>query len=106
MFYRTHTHVYEDLDNPDVAPSLKYGERRASSLSVPSLNSMEAAPGATPAAEREEEAPKISLIATAVLLGAVTALVAVTSEFLVSSIDGLSTKSGACSHWGISLLLC
>jgi Ca2+/H+ antiporter len=93
----THTHMYDDAD---VAPSRKYKPRSISSSSV-DVSTVEAegerppiVQGTIAAAAHEQETPNISLLATAVLLGAVTTLVAVTSEFLVGSIDGLSTKSG------------
>jgi Ca2+:H+ antiporter len=98
----THTHIYDDVDNPYVTPSLKYSQLRSASSSsvdirydevrlVPISPMMSEMPIA---AAPEEEVPSINWFATVVLLGAVTALVAVTSEFLVGSIDGLSTKSG------------
>jgi Ca2+:H+ antiporter len=110
---RSHAYVYADTDNPEVVPSLKYGERRHSSS--PSLCSStniteestkpilrraepvlerdtEAAPTVT-ADEEEGETPSISVLATVLLLIAVTVLVALTSEFLVDSIEGTSTKA-------------
>jgi Ca2+:H+ antiporter len=113
---RSHAYVYEDTNNPEVVPSLKYGERRHSSS--PSLSSstniadestkpilrratpvlgsdIEATPSPAAATEEEEEGetPSISVLATVLLLIAVTVLVALTSEFLVDSIDGMSTKA-------------
>jgi Ca2+:H+ antiporter len=112
---RSHAYVYEDTNNPEVVRSLKYGERRHSSS--PSLSSstnvadestkpilrratpvlgsdVEATPSPAAATEEEEgETPSISVLATVLLLIAVTVLVALTSEFLVESIDGMSTKA-------------
>jgi Ca2+/H+ antiporter len=97
----THTHIYDEVDNPGIVPSLKYSQlRSASSSSVDirytEVNVVPISPISvmSMAAAHEEEVPSINSFATVVLLGAVTALVAVTSEFLVGSIDGLSTKSG------------
>jgi Ca2+:H+ antiporter len=109
---RSHAYMYEDVNNPDVATSLKFGERRCPtpSASILSLSPSEAervpiltratpiGPGAFEAAhiaaQDDEEVPTISILACTILLAAVTALVALTSEFLVDSINGLSVKSG------------
>ena len=45
-------------------------------------------------ATEEEETPSTSLMACTLLLVIVTMLIGVTSEFLVGSIDGLSTSTG------------
>jgi Ca2+:H+ antiporter len=105
----SHPYVYDDSNNPEVAHSLKYGERRMSSstLSAPSPG-VEVTPclaRATPIGpdsleegsiaryDEEVEKPNINLFACILLLAGVTAFVAITSEYLVDSIDGMSTKA-------------
>ena len=54
--------------------------------------------------EEDEEVPELSLTTAIVLLAVVTALVAVTAEWLVGSIDGL-TRGGRISKEFIGLVL-
>jgi len=54
--------------------------------------------------EEEEETPQLSLPMTAILLCVVTALVAVTANFLVNSIDGL-TDTGKISKEFVGIIL-
>jgi len=57
------------------------------------------------AEEKEEETPKMSVSMTIALLVVVTVLVAVTAEWLVDSIDGLTTNGGISKEFvGIILL--
>lgn len=95
---RSHAYVYEDVNNPEVVPSLKYGERRKSasttSLDAPVLERAAALDEAALAGATHEETPSLSLVACCILLAVITVLVALTSEYLVDSIDGVATKSG------------
>jgi len=52
----------------------------------------------------EEEVPQLSVIVTIILLAVVTALVAVTAEWLVDSIDGLASTGGISKEF-IGLIL-
>ncbi|KAJ3830219.1 Calcium/proton exchanger [Lentinula raphanica] len=54
--------------------------------------------------DEEDETPQMSLVTTIVLLVIVTVLVAVTAEWLVDSIDGL-TQSGAISEEFVGIIL-
>jgi Ca2+:H+ antiporter len=106
---RSHAYVYNDVNNPEIVPSLKYGECRHSSSSslISSPGTLTAAPvltRATPirpsdvetihtAVEEEEETPSTSLVACIALLVTVTVLIAFTSEALVDSIDGTASKA-------------
>jgi Ca2+:H+ antiporter len=98
---RSHAYVYEDTNNPEVVPSLKYGERRHSSSS--SVTTLADAPvlamnpparvADVEAATAEEETPSTSLAACIALMVTVTVLIAFTSEALVDSIDGTAAKA-------------
>lgn len=95
---RSHAYVYEDVDNPEVVPSLKYGERRKSSssiLSSPTVRSDETTLDveAVPVIAHAAEKPTISLVACVGLLVVITVLITFTSEALVASIDGTASKA-------------
>jgi calcium/proton exchanger cax len=55
--------------------------------------------------EEEEEIPQISLLQAIVLLAVVTVLVAITAEFLVDSINGLTETNPSISKEFISIIL-
>lgn len=119
----THTHLYED-SGEEVAISKKYDLHHkarpsdnaagASSSTNPTLNDAEngnghvngnGAAATTEKQEEEVEQPQTSLLLAIVLLVVVTVLVAVTAEFLVDSVDGLTENGGISKEFvGIILL--
>jgi Ca2+:H+ antiporter len=132
----SHTHLYEDKNNPDIVQSVRYQpkekkkERRSEEVEVqdPSSstptavshengtltrraatasgaqNDVEAADAEMRAEMDEEEEPQLSFLATIILLVVVTVLVAVTAEWLVDSIDGL-TDTGHISKEFVGVIL-
>ncbi|KAH9945253.1 calcium/proton exchanger [Epithele typhae] len=120
----SHKTLYDD-DHPDIFRSTKYTPREKknkekkkdeASLSVPDAQEPHNIPseststhtdleiGAPHAEEEEEEKPQMSVPLTIGLLAVVTVLVAVTAEFLVDSISGL-TDSGKINKEFVSLIL-
>lgn len=76
----SHAHLYDDKINRDqIARSTRYPTAKGRGADVETGNGE----------EEEEEEPQMALWLALSLLAAVTVLVAITAEFLVSSIDGL-----------------
>lgn len=136
----SHTHLYEDKNNPDIKESVRYQQkdkkkkgdkseedqtqgassssqtalvhengtvlRRTGAIGSVAQNDVEAANlEMQAAADEEEEEPTLSLLATVILLVVVTVLVAVTAEWLVDSIDGLTSGGGISKEFvGVILL--
>lgn len=107
----THAHAYipQDADSPNVdgkkfgkhrflrtAQSVKRADARAG---VPDISKVEYGDD-----EDDVEEPKMNVIAACILLAVVTALVGVTAEWLVDSINGL-TSTGAISEEWVGLIL-
>ncbi|THH12715.1 hypothetical protein EW146_g7433 [Bondarzewia mesenterica] len=90
----SHKDLYDD-HHPDVQKSIKYNRHPEKNQT----NDPEAAPE-----EEEEETPMMSVSMTIALLVVVTVIVAVTAEFLVDSIDGL-TAQGHISEEFVGLIL-
>jgi Ca2+:H+ antiporter len=98
----SHKDLYDDKDSIHVPKSIRWGEKRISASSADSISPMPTiSPSPTdveaariPTETEEEEQPKTSLVVCIATLIVVTVLVGVTSEFLVGSIDGLSTSTG------------
>ncbi|KAJ7170346.1 calcium/proton exchanger [Mycena crocata] len=114
----SHNAMYQD-DSPDIAKSTAYNRNRDIKSSGTTLielgnmphvdepRSIDGAEGAPtePAPEEEElETPKMNKWVCALLLAAVTVLVAFTAEFLVGSINGL-TASGAITKEFVGIIL-
>ncbi|KAI9439938.1 calcium/proton exchanger [Lactarius indigo] len=112
----SHKNLYED-DHPNVQKSVKYTDTLARKLHVTYRKGDEGAissgpvPGSPPPndvevgpAEEEEEKPQMSSQMAIVLLVFVTVTVAITAEFLVDSINGL-TESGHISKEFVGLIL-
>ncbi|KAH9014308.1 calcium/proton exchanger [Lactarius pseudohatsudake] len=113
----SHKNLYED-DHPNVQKSVKYTPRLAKKLRVTYRKGDEGAissgpvPSSPPphdaeaglAEEEEEEKPQMSSQMAIALLVVVTVIVAITAEFLVGSIDGL-TESGQISKEFVGLIL-
>jgi len=132
----SHTHLYEDKNNPDISESVRYQPkdkrkgnkseeveaqgtssssqvhengaalRHSGAMGSITRDDVEAANLETQAkADEEEEEPTLSLLATIILLVVVTVLVAVTAEWLVDSIDGLTSSGGISKEFvGVILL--
>ncbi|EIN04808.1 Calcium/proton exchanger [Punctularia strigosozonata HHB-11173 SS5] len=113
----SHVHLYND-GNDDVRTSTRYvnvhrpqfmhmPHRRKNDSSIPlqeagaDATDVEAAPDHE---EVEEETPQMSMLLSIVVLAIVTVLVAVTAEWLVDSIDGL-TEGGGISKTFVGLVL-
>ncbi|KAJ3748494.1 Sodium/calcium exchanger protein-domain-containing protein [Lentinula detonsa] len=79
--------------------SLRDVEKGLAPPAIPSANGRVNTEG-----EAEEEQPQMNLLATVVLLAVVTALVSVTAEWLVDSIDGL-TDTGAITQEFVGIIL-
>ncbi|KAH8994976.1 calcium/proton exchanger [Lactarius akahatsu] len=113
----SHKNLYED-DHPNVQKSVKYTPHLAKKLRVTYRKGDEGAissgpvPSSPPphdaeaglAEEEEEEKPQMSSQMAIALLVVVTVIVAITAEFLVDSIDGL-TASGNISKEFVGLIL-
>ncbi|KAH9003009.1 calcium/proton exchanger [Lactarius hatsudake] len=113
----SHKNLYED-DHPNVQKSVKYTPRLAKKLRVTYRKGDEGAissgpvPSSPPphdaeaglAEEEEEEKPQMSSQMAIALLVVVTVIVAITAEFLVGSIDGL-TEGGQISKEFVGLIL-
>ncbi|KAI9461600.1 calcium/proton exchanger [Lactarius psammicola] len=116
----SHKNLYED-DHPNVQKSVKYTPNLARKLRVTYRKRDEGAISSGPASssppphdveaglmeeeeEEEEEKPQMSSKMAIALLIVVTVVVAITAEFLVDSIDGL-TASGNISKEFVGLIL-
>ncbi|KAH9994793.1 Sodium/calcium exchanger protein-domain-containing protein [Russula vinacea] len=112
----SHKNIYDD-DHSDVQQSVHYSSKMAKRLHIhepPASSSPPPIDGAMHPAqqdasleagpEEEAEGPEMCLQMTISLLAVVTVLVAVTAEFLVDSIDGL-TSSGHISKGFVGLIL-
>jgi len=110
LFFQLYSHatLYGDQSG-DVIKSTKYaprekkgkhGERSTSPTTVVSPDIENGAPKE----EEDEEVPQLSLYMTIGLLAVVTVFVAVTAEWLVDSIDGL-TASGAITKEFVGVIL-
>ncbi|ETW83093.1 H+/Ca2+ exchanger Vxc1-like protein [Heterobasidion irregulare TC 32-1] len=93
----SHKNLYED-DHPNVQKSVAYNRHPERKESVADVEAR------AQEKEQEEEKPQMSVTVTVALLVIVTVLVAVTAEFLVDSIDGLTAK-GAVSEEFVGLIL-
>jgi Ca2+:H+ antiporter len=102
----THTHLYVDKNNPDVAESKRYNLHPSAETATAEgadHSSDGTVAGDTEAGghvntteeEEEEEQPQTSMIVALVLLAIITVLVAITAEFLVDSINGLTDTPGS-----------
>jgi len=111
---QTHTFLYSGKDIPKStsyakkAPKEKKSKEKMShagseTVSAPSSGGHDEEAAHEPE-EEEEETPQLSLPMTAILLCVVTALVAVTANFLVNSIDGL-TDTGKISKEFVGIIL-
>ncbi|KAJ3797593.1 Sodium/calcium exchanger protein-domain-containing protein [Lentinula aff. detonsa] len=134
LVFQLYSHAALYNDENDIIKSTKYAPRPKKTKSSKSINTAAAtftsvaslaggrhslrdvekglAPPATPSAngrvntegEADEEQPQMNLFATVVLLAVVTALVSVTAEWLVDSIDGL-TDTGAITQEFVGIIL-
>lgn len=84
--------------------ALEEGSHEGSQTVGTSEGDLEARAGEEEEDDEEEEVPKLTMWTALGLLTVVTVLVAVTAEFLVSSIDGL-TSSGTISEEWVGLIL-
>ncbi|KAJ7626550.1 Calcium/proton exchanger [Mycena polygramma] len=113
LFFQLYSHatLYAN-DSSDIIKSTKYAPRpkkeKNGDASGPATNtdtSPTDAENGPPVEEEEEETPQLSLWMTIGLLAVVTVVVAVTAEWLVDSIDGLTEKGGISKEFvGIILL--
>jgi len=109
---KSHRNLYAE-NNADVSASVKYEPKRratAGTVGTTGTTVVQSA-GPDPEAhpeededEEDEEIPKMSLPLTVCLLTAVTVIVAVTADFLVDSIDGL-TSSGHINKEFVGIIL-
>ncbi|KAF8512232.1 Calcium/proton exchanger [Gautieria morchelliformis] len=99
----SHAHLYDEDAEETGIRSTKYPERKRKRNATNSADDPEA--GKEESEEVEVEQPKMSVVATIILLAVVTVLVAVTAEWLVDSIDGVTQKGGISTQWvGLILL--
>ncbi|TFY61310.1 hypothetical protein EVG20_g7102 [Dentipellis fragilis] len=99
----SHKNLYEDT-HPNVQKSVRYAPRHEKANTEPVTESTVSDPEAHVEEEEEEEKPQMSVPMTIGLLVVVTVLVAVTAEWLVDSINGL-TESGSISKEFVGLIL-
>ncbi|KAI5481582.1 pentatricopeptide repeat protein [Pseudohyphozyma bogoriensis] len=105
----THQHLYVDVgrDQPEINADGRqlWGDHRAlrAAKSVRKPRVLQEETGEEE--EEEEEIPQLSLWAALILLVIVTVLVAVTAEFLVSSINGLTDQHPEISVEWVGLIL-
>jgi Ca2+:H+ antiporter len=115
----SHAHMYEDNDVTESRTYNHPGQRHLKNMipfrhrqdvgngngaAANGGDDVEGSPHAEEAEEEEEEVPQTSLVQALVLLAVVTVLVAVTAEFLVDSVDGLTIK-GNISKEFVSIIL-
>jgi len=117
LFFQLHSHpsLFQDHGN-DVVQSVRYDPQQRldknGATVVPSrfnrlVGKLRHDPETNPTGqgeEEEEETPQMSLLVTVILLAVVTVLVAVTAEWLVDSIDGL-TSGGTISTEFVGIIL-
>ncbi|KAJ7895557.1 Calcium/proton exchanger [Mycena olivaceomarginata] len=96
----SHTKMYQD-DSADIVKSTAYESRTPVDGETVQLQTI---PILTEEPLEEGESPQLNGLVCMLLLGAVTALVALTADFLVGSIDGL-TSSGAMSKEFVGIIL-
>jgi Ca2+:H+ antiporter len=116
----SHAHMYEDNDVTESRTYNHPGQRHLKNMipfrhrqdvgngngngaAANGGDDVEGSPHAEEA-EEEEEVPQTSLVQALVLLAVVTVLVAITAEFLVDSVDGL-TNGGGISKEFVSIIL-
>ncbi|KAA1467467.1 calcium/proton exchanger [Dentipellis sp. KUC8613] len=99
----SHKNLYEDT-HPNVQKSVRYAPRHEKAHTEPVTETSVSDPEAPAEEEEEEEKPQMSVPMTIGLLVVVTVLVAVTAEWLVDSINGL-TESGSISKEFVGLIL-
>jgi Ca2+:H+ antiporter len=98
----SHTSLYNDTGG-DIIKSTHYEEPTSNRLKNPFRKSEHDSEAAMPV--NRIEAPKMSVPVTVLLLTCVTVLVAVTAEWLVDSIDGMTQRSGISKEFvGVILL--
>ncbi|KDQ57174.1 hypothetical protein JAAARDRAFT_194344 [Jaapia argillacea MUCL 33604] len=111
----SHKQLYEDGEDSDVAKSTKYAPRKKKHPEVKDLTNVAPSdctanpqdPESSHGHEKEpeeEETPQLSVWLSVILLATVTVLVAITAEWLVDSIDGL-TASGKISKEFVGIIL-
>ncbi|KAJ6619688.1 Sodium/calcium exchanger protein-domain-containing protein [Mycena sp. CBHHK59/15] len=98
LFFQLYSHAtLYGADSDDVIKSTKYVPREKKSKGDTANNTITTGTTDMEQAvepEEEEEVPKLSLVMTIGLLAVVTVVVAVTAEWLVDSIDGLTAGGG------------
>ncbi|KAJ7637708.1 Sodium/calcium exchanger protein-domain-containing protein [Mycena polygramma] len=118
LFFQLYTHatMYGD-ESGDIVPSTKYIPREkkhkagangvngtSTDIATTSTAPTDVENG-SPVEEEEEEVPQLSVYMTIGLLAVVTVFVALTAEWLVDSIDGLTQKGGISKEFvGVILL--
>jgi len=99
----SHAHLYDEHAPDTGFHSTKYPEKQRKDENGNIINNADD-PEAQDEEEEEVEQPQISVAASIILLAIVTVLVAVTAEWLVDSIDGV-TAGGKISQQWVGLIL-
>ncbi|KAA1069958.1 hypothetical protein PGTUg99_004773 [Puccinia graminis f. sp. tritici] len=92
-----------NLERPQDPPTIQFCSRSTTSYNHPELRRWSSHPEPMEE-EDEEEVPSLNAVSAIILLGLSTALVGVTSEWLVDSINGI-TRTGVISEAWVGLIL-